>query len=173
MVIIGGIAYEPCLQSTLYHDDYVQALLKRSGMDDLQMRPNETAAQIAQRLLNTLSANIDVFELLGCMLIPAGTDPLTWTPALARQTGEHLGGVHLPADKALIRREIATLIQGFWTAKLVSAWHIPKYGDSQGQPIKFVSPTSGASPSERGRSWSESLPITTSTVAGTSTTRGR
>jgi hypothetical protein len=55
-------------------------------------------------------------ELMGGMLVPKGTRGAAWTPAMARQTSEHLGRNTTHSAKLLLARlEVSMLIAFFVT----------------------------------------------------------
>lgn len=111
---LGGRDYVPVTQSTLEHDLHYLKLRTRAGFDHLEKIETESWDDYAVRLLDRVVATGQILPLLGCLLIPAGTDPMSWTPELGRETAERLGRIGRPGEKDVVRALALSLLLDFF-----------------------------------------------------------
>lgn len=119
-ITIRGRKYKHIGVSTLRRDIFTEGQLLRAGVSRMELLPEETPDEFAQRVLRTAYTNGDVLLLMGCLLIPAESDPLKWTEDLARETADFLGAVVADEDKLTVRAQVVSAIQGFIEAGLVA-----------------------------------------------------
>src|SRR5689334_210406 len=116
-VEIGGRVLVPIGEATARHDAFVMRQIAACGLNvAAEQRDGETEEQYIYRLYVTAVQTGDVFALLGALLVPEGTDPLKWTPALAKETGDLLASVTNAADKAKLRTLIASALLPFFVS---------------------------------------------------------
>lgn len=120
MVRLGGRDFEVVSKSTIEWDVTLLTLLQGCGLADVSMHAGEDAEQLAFRVFRTLMSSGAVFEILACVLVPAGTDPYAWTPELMRETSAFIRKLHTEEDKAAIRSQIVSLVAGFFQQGLLS-----------------------------------------------------
>ena len=116
-VEIGGRVLVPIGEATARHDAFVMRQIAACGLNvAAEQRDGETEEQYIYRLYVTAVQTGDIFALLGALLVPEGTDPQKWTPALATHTGNFLAGLTNPKDKAKIRTLIASALLPFFVS---------------------------------------------------------
>lgn len=116
-VEIGGRVLMPMGETTAQHDAYVLRQIAACGLNvAAEQRDGETEEQFMYRLYVTAVQTGDVFALLGALLLPEGTDPLKWTPELAKETGNFLSGLTNPDDKAKLRTLVASALLPFFVS---------------------------------------------------------
>jgi len=114
-VVIGGRVLVPIGEATARHDAFVMRQIAACGLNvAAEQKAEETEEQFMYRLYLTAVKNGDVFALLGALLVPEGTEPLKWSPELAKQTGEFLANLTDPADKAKLRTLVASALLPFF-----------------------------------------------------------
>lgn len=116
-VEIGGRVLVPIAEATARHDAYVMRQIAACGLNvAAEQRDGETEEQFMYRLYVTAVQTGDVFALLGALLVPAETDPLKWTPELAKETGNFLSDLRKPEDKAKLRTLVASALLPFFVS---------------------------------------------------------
>lgn len=120
MVRLGDRDFEVVSKSTIEWDVTLLMLLQGCGLADVSMHEGEDAEQLAFRVFRTLMSSGAVFEILACVLVPAGTDPYAWTPTLMKETSAFIRKLHTEEDKAAIRSQIVSLVAGFFQHGLLS-----------------------------------------------------
>lgn len=120
--MLGGRAFDSFEVGTVEHDLYVMQRIRACGLQDVVMGAEETAEAFAERLLWQLIAEGKVLELIAGWLVPAGTDPLKWSPSLALQTAAHLGSLTDEEDKAVVRVLILQMLGDFFARGMVRSW---------------------------------------------------
>jgi hypothetical protein len=122
---LGGREFDVIASGTIEYDVTLLNLLQSCGLSDVTMHAGETAEGLAFRVFRTLMSSGAVFEILGCVLIPAGTNPMDWDPALMRQTAGFVRKLALPEDKAAINSQITTLVASFFQRGVLSVRTFP------------------------------------------------
>jgi hypothetical protein len=122
---LGGREFDVIASGTIEWDVTLLNLLQACGLADVTMHAGETAEGLALRVYRTLMSSGSVFEILGCVLIPQGSDPFKWTPDLMKLTSAFLRTLHLKDDKDEIRSQINSLVAGFFRQGLLSVRTFP------------------------------------------------
>src|SRR5262245_8818362 len=117
---INGREFKPVTNSTLRHDIWTQAQIQRAGLASVAIAQGESPRDFAMRVFREATTNGDVFLLLGGLLMPAEQGGKDWTPRMAEQTAEFLGGVTSDADKAVVNAQIISALTSFFALGLSS-----------------------------------------------------
>jgi hypothetical protein len=117
---IEGRDFKAVTNSTMRHDIWVQGQIERAGLTNLSIEPHETPEDFAMRVCRQAYMSIDIFVLLGGLLMPADQDAVNWTPKMAEETGDFLGAVTSPQDKAIVQGQINASLTSFFITGLVS-----------------------------------------------------
>jgi hypothetical protein len=118
---LGGAVWRVVKDSTLEHDFCALRAARAIGVDDAGMLPGESAEQFAQRLLAMVIDSGQVFDLLGCMVLPETVPDERWTPAEAARTADFLRALRAPEDKAEVQSLVVSLLIGFFADGLRSS----------------------------------------------------
>lgn len=118
---IGGAVWRVVKNSTLEHDFCALRAARAVGVSETGLLPGETAEGFAERLLYLVIDGGQVFELLGCMLLPESVPDERWTPEEAARTATFLGALRDPEDKAAVQSLVASLLIGFFSDGLRSS----------------------------------------------------
>lgn len=127
MLKLGGREFDVIGSGTIEWDVTLLNLLQGCGLADVTMHQGETAEGLAMRVYRTLMSSGAVFEILGCVLTPAGTDPFKWTPAQMFETSKFIRGLHAKADKDEITAQINSLVASFFRQGLLSVRTFTSY----------------------------------------------
>jgi hypothetical protein len=122
---LGGREFDVIASGTIEWDVTLLNLLQACGLADVTMHAGETAEGLALRVYRTLMSSGSVFEILGCVLIPQGTDPFKWTPEQMKLTSTFLRMLHTKEDKDEIRSQINSLVAAFFRQGLLSVRIFP------------------------------------------------
>jgi hypothetical protein len=117
---LGGRAFVVASEGTIEWDITLLTLLQGLGLADVVLHPGETHEQLAQRIFRTLTSTPKIFDVLGCVLIPQGVDPFTWSPEMQRETATHLKRLHAKIDKDAINSQIVSMVTSFFVQGLLS-----------------------------------------------------
>lgn len=128
---LGGRAFHAIGESNMAHDLRTMALLREVGIDRVGRGPEETDEGYATRVLLDVVGSGKALDLLGCLLIPEGTDSRAWTPRLGDDTAAHLAGVSDPREKLQIQALILSALVDFFQLGLASS---PIFATSSGRP---------------------------------------
>ena len=126
MLQLGGREFDVIETGTIEWDVTLLNLLQGCGLSEVTMHAGEDAEGLALRVYRTLMSSGAVFEILGCVLTPAGRDPFDWRPQDMRETAAFLRKLHTPEDKAVITSQIVSLVTGFFRQGLLSIKTFPK-----------------------------------------------
>lgn len=148
MLTLGGREFDVIASSTIEWDVTLLNLVQGCGLADVTMYAGETAEGMAHRVFRSLMSSPAVFEILGCVLIPAGTDPLEWRPPLMHEQAEFIRRLHLPADKAAINSHIKNIVAGFFLQGIVSVRTLPNASNALNGAAPPSSPSPPASSTE-------------------------
>src|ERR1700733_4453886 len=127
MLKLGVREFEVIHEGTLEWDVTLLNLLQGCGLSEVTMMIGETAEGLAMRVYRTLMSSGAVFEILGCVLSPAGEDPLKWTPARMAETAAFIRGLSSKPDKQAITSQITSLVAGFFQQGLLSVRTFPSF----------------------------------------------
>ena len=119
-ITIAGHKFKAVTNSTMRHDVFTQGQIEKCGLGRLEQFADELPEEFARRVYRTSIMSGDVFLLLGCLLMPAAEDPLTWSEAMARQTAEIMANASAPEDKAIIQAQICSALAHFFANGLSS-----------------------------------------------------
>lgn len=117
---LGGRQFAVINRGTIEWDVTLLNLLQGCGLSDITMHAGETPEGLAHRVYRTLMSSGAVFEILGCVLVPAGEDPMDWTPDRMRLTAAFIRKLSSDADKAAITSQIVSLVSSFFLQGLLS-----------------------------------------------------
>jgi hypothetical protein len=126
IIKIAGRELKPITNSTMRHDIWVQGQLEKSGLTHVAIHERETPEDFAMRIFRQAAMNMDVFLLLGGLLMPAEADPATWTVEMAHATAKLLGDVTDPTDKAKVQMQINAALTSFFVTGLSSLMISPR-----------------------------------------------
>jgi hypothetical protein len=153
MLKLGGREFDVIASSTIEWDVTLLNLVQGCGLADVTMHAGEDAEGLARRVFRSLMSSPAVFEILGCVLIPAGTDPLEWRPPIMREQADFIRHLHAPEDKAAINSHIKNIVAGFFLQGIVSVRTLPSVSshlNGAAPPSSPSPPASSTEPSENG-----------------------
>ncbi len=110
---VAGKVYEPVGPTSILHDVKAEALARRLGFYD-EVGPDESFEDAARRKVKKVNESGQILDLLGFIVVPAGTPPEAWTEALATQTTTDLGYVAAPADRSKVQALLQEAISYFF-----------------------------------------------------------
>jgi hypothetical protein len=125
MLKLGGREFDVIESSTIEWDVTLLNLVQGCGLADVTMHVGEDAEGLARRVFRSLMGSPSVFEILGCVLIPAGTNPIDWRPQMMRDQAEFIRHLSTPEDKAAINSHIRNIVAGFFLQGIVSVRTLP------------------------------------------------
>lgn len=125
MLKLGGREFDVIDSSTIEWDVTLLNLVQGCGLADVTMHVGEDAEGLARRVFRSLMGSPSVFEILGCVLIPAGTNPTSWRPEMMREQAEFIRHLSTPEDKAAINSHIRNIVAGFFLQGIVSVRTLP------------------------------------------------
>jgi hypothetical protein len=126
---LAGKEFQTVSRGTIEWDVEIYRSLQGAGLSDITLHLGETPEQLAQRIFRSVMASGSAFEILGCVLVPAGMDPLDWTPSLQRETAAFIRRLNSDEDKAAINGQIVSLIASFFRQGLLSVKTFPRLSD--------------------------------------------
>lgn len=116
----AGRQYRAIARRTIENDFTCMGLIRAARLDALVMEEGESPEDFAMRMYERAVASPEVWELLGCVLIPAEIDDLAWTKALMKASANALRQVTEPAEKRQIQTSVVGMITGFFQNGLAS-----------------------------------------------------
>ena len=125
MLKLGGREFDVISSSTIEWDVMLLNLVQGCGLADVTMHVGEDAEGLAHRVFRSLMSSPAVFEILGCVLIPAGTNPIDWRPEMMRDQADFIRHLWEPADRAAINSHIRNIVAGFFLQGIVSVRTLP------------------------------------------------
>lgn len=129
-ITLGGRKFKPCTNSTIEHQYVTMDRIRAAGLDVLDYTPGTDPDTFVAGLLGRLAHRGAIFELLGCMLIPAELTGADWTPELADETAHFIKRLTSAEDKQTVQAHVVSLLIDFFQAGLASLTTFPSY--SQG-----------------------------------------
>src|SRR6266403_531754 len=117
---LGGREFDVVSRGTIEWDVALLTVLQGLGLADVVLGPGETAEQLAHRILKTLTSTPKLFDLLGCLLVPKGTELFDWSPELQQQTASFIKRLHGEEDKAAIKSQVVSMVTVFFQSGLLS-----------------------------------------------------
>lgn len=115
---LGGTEYEHVTVSTLEHDIWFTARLRKVGFADPQIHEGESPEDFGQRLLAQLLASGESHMIVGGLITPVG---VAWTPKVAQETAAALGQIVDPDEKEKFWSFLLELLGDFFQNGL-GAW---------------------------------------------------
>lgn len=131
MLKLGGREFDVIRSGTIEWDVTLLNLLQGCGLADVTLHEGESAEDLAMRVYRTLMSSGAVFEILGCVLTPHGSNPFEWTPELMRGTAKFIRALHNQTDKDEITSQINSLVAGFFRQGLLSVRTFTSYSTHQ------------------------------------------
>lgn len=124
------------------NEHYIMKLMRSTGLDrQMPLVDGETDEQYQLRVHAAAVDTLQLPELLAGYLLPLGKTEADWTPEMARQTAEFMGGLSNQDDKAEIHRLGLLVTFDFFRAGLDLLRHSRNVLESLAS-----SPTASASP---------------------------
>jgi hypothetical protein len=124
---LGGREFHVISSSTIEWDVTLLNLLQGCGLADVAMHAGESAEGLALRVYRTLMSSGAVFEILGCVMLPADVKALDWTPEIMAASSAFFRRLHTEEDKAFIKTQITSLVANFFIQGLLSVRTSPNY----------------------------------------------
>jgi hypothetical protein len=112
--------FRTILRRTIENDFTCMNLIRGARLDTLVVAENESPEDFAARLFSAAIADGQVFNLLGCLLIPVELEDGDWTLKVMRATGDHLRTVVDDVEKRQIQAGIISMVTGFFRSGLAS-----------------------------------------------------
>jgi hypothetical protein len=154
MLKLGGREFDVISSSTIEWDVTLLNLVQGCGLADVTMHIGEDAEGLAHRVFRSLMSSPSVFEILGCVLIPAGTNPIEWRPEMMRAQAEFIRHLSSAEDKAAINSHIRNIVAGFFLQGIVSVRTLPNVSmlpnGADALPSDPPPPANSTPPSENG-----------------------
>lgn len=119
-ITVAGQQFKAVTNASLEHDIYTMQQVHRCGAENVIMGADETAPEYVHRVLLSVTADGRVFDLLGCLLMPAELATSHWTAELAHATGRTFATVTTPEDKRTVHGQIVEALSGFFERGLLS-----------------------------------------------------
>lgn len=145
----GAGSYRLITDSTIERDIALSNLLRACGAYDAFRGALEQGGDVDSRLFEAVTVSGKLFDILGASLIPEGTDPLAWTPAIARETAEALRRITSPAAKQLLIASVVELVKAFFLAGLHSL-ATSRRSSTPANPVQPASANAGITSSATG-----------------------
>lgn len=167
--VLGGRAFLAIGESTIEQDLHFLALVKKAKIDQVVMRPGESAESYARRLLEATVESGTILDLLGCLLVPEDAAPRdrdpgeVWTLEMGEETARFLGRLRAPEDKATLRGLVLSLLVSFFEHGIVSLWRLPTSSREGTIPVN-PRPSRGATEPGMSSYWSSPMVTTTAPV---------
>lgn len=150
---IGGIAYREINETTMEMDAAILREVRSLGMEKFEKAESESGQEFLERILLELIEGGQAFGLLGCFLVPEGTE---WTAKVARQTADIFRGITDANDKAQLRSALIPYLFSFFAIGLASAATSQRFSavlrGILGQPGNAATSTSENGATSPGRS---------------------
>jgi hypothetical protein len=118
ILVIGGRRWKPLTKSTIEHDFTTMRHIREAGLNDLRKGAEESYEDYAVRLLHEIIGSGKAFILLGCFLVPEGTQDEQWTAQLADQTAEFMRTLTSDEDKGNVQMAVISMLNGFFLSGL-------------------------------------------------------
>lgn len=112
--------YKLITASTIERDIAISNVLRSSGAHDAMLQALTAGEEPDRRIFEAISGSGQLFELLGAALVREGVDPLTWTPAMAKETAAALKAITVPKAKQLLLLSVVELVKAFFLVGLHS-----------------------------------------------------
>ena len=116
----GGQTFVEMDETTQEHDEWMSAEWRKAAIGSLVSTPGEPREAYAERLTDEMVASGKMRRMIAGMLLPAGMDPVEWTPEVAEEVAGVLAKLTDPAEKAELRARTAELLKDFFVAGLLS-----------------------------------------------------
>lgn len=144
--VLAGRTFVVATNTTARHDDHMLRLIKRAGISELVMRHDEEPTAFVLRVIDELFSSMEIYHLLGTLLVEKGSDPKDWRPEHVPPLAEFLGGLQ-GEDKQFLRAAVLRMIELFRRRGIV-AFYVSQRSrplGGAGAPTSPMPPT--ASPS--------------------------
>lgn len=127
-ITIEGKRFVTLQNGTFAHDIWLTRKIREAGLANIKIEDGETEDAFIDRIAKAAYESGEALQMLGGLLIPAGTDPRQWTPQMAQQLAEFFGNVTDPQSKQVLRTQIASALFYFFLSALASSKTSPKFG---------------------------------------------
>lgn len=135
--IEGAGTYRLVTASTIEHDIALTNLLRSSGAEKAIIDALTAGDEPDSRIFSAVTQSGKLFDIMAAALVPEGTDPLEWSPAIAKETSDKLKRVVSDKGKRVLLASIVELVKAFFLAGLHSQTTSQSYtsdGKDAGQP---------------------------------------
>jgi hypothetical protein len=119
-ITLGGRSFRVVEQSTCAHDTWAMGIVRRAGLERLELLQGESPEEFAWRAFGNVIDAGALYELLGAFLIPVEVPDLKWTPGLAAETGKFFGDRSEPEEKERVRALVLSTVFPFLKDGLAS-----------------------------------------------------
>ena len=147
---IGGRKFQRIEDWTVEQDWWLMKRIREAGLDTISVpseRPDDIAAAMSEAIEAKLAESGLTVDLLGGLLIPSGTSPEAWTPAMAEETAAFLKRQRGREAREAVRNLAVWALVHFFANGLVSFKISPALSSVSGGPreaVEAVNP--GAAP---------------------------
>jgi len=160
---LGGRSFVYVEETTVEHDEYMEARLRPAGLHEITMQIGEDAEAFARRLVLQSAESGVRRELLGALIVPA--EAKQWTPEIAAETAAFLGKLRDEEDKNKLRLLFTSMLFRFFADGISSCY---AYKRSLDEALAETDPDpekkDPAAAGDDGLTSSELSPDTTTTV---------
>jgi hypothetical protein len=115
-----GAAYRVLERRTMENDTTCMGLIRSARLDAVILEEGEAAEDFAARMVFKAMTASELYDLLGCLMVPAAMADLDWTPDIMRSTGAALRKVSDEAEKRQLTSLVLGLVNGFFRGGLLS-----------------------------------------------------
>jgi len=117
---LGGRKFRQILKSTVRHDLYMMEAIRKSGLNGITKRVDESPDEFALRLLDQLISTNAFVPVLASCFIDADKQDLDWTPESSEQLAKFFENLSEPEDKNVVFQLAVRLIMDFFEQGVVS-----------------------------------------------------
>lgn len=117
---LGGRSFTYVEETTVEHDEFIQARLRPAGLHEATMQIGEDADAFARRLMLQSAESGVRRELLASLILPAEAEE--WTPAIANETAAFLGKLSSEDDKHKLDTLFSSMLFRFFADGITSCY---------------------------------------------------
>jgi hypothetical protein len=116
VVTLAGRRFRSSISTTIEQDNQLWAILYTVGITQMSPGAGEAVDEYAQRVHFKMIEAGNLFEMLGCVLVPAELRDEDWSPEVGNTTAQHLKHLRDREDKAFVREMSLRLLLDFISA---------------------------------------------------------
>lgn len=144
VVKLGGREFQVIANGPVKFDLYMLALVKKAGIDSINISAGQTTEEFVDALLDQLMRSGMSMEILGAMMAPADLDLRKWTPAVAAESTAFIEELMEPSDKAIVKGMVAQVLIGFFQSGLASLTTSPTVSPKKARASVKIEPETSA-----------------------------